>query len=278
LVIEVAEAGGAISDHAGERVEGGAIPLPSARPTAYRSLHYFSSIWSRTLSHRSAVVRSLIPPSSKRLLDVGCGPITTDYALAPCAETVVAVDWRLNVVSAPPGNVIVQGGDFLEIDLLYQKFDVVVASDVFEHVAIEREAAFARRCADLLSDDGVLIVSVPNSGTYAWLDPYQVKPLIGRIALKLGLTNETHNGFCDVRKGHKHYSLGELEARFAPLIVSDVRYWGYFYDPLESWCSALSRKSGLPLGQHALRRRVADEFAKDYGADSFNIAVRFRKT
>lgn len=230
------------------------------------------------MSNRSAVVRSLIPPFSKRLLDVGCGPITTDYALATCAETVVAVDWRLNVLSAPPGNVVLRDGDFLKIELRYSEFDVVVASDIFELIPIEGEATFARRCVELLSDNGVLIVSVPNSGTYAWLDPYQVKPLIGRIALKLGLTKETHNGFCDVRKGHKHYSLAELETRFAPLNISGVRYWGYLYDPLETWCSALSRKSGLPLGRDALRRRVATEFAKDYGSDSFNIAVQFRKT
>jgi 2-polyprenyl-3-methyl-5-hydroxy-6-metoxy-1,4-benzoquinol methylase len=229
------------------------------------------------LNKRTSVVRSLIPPSSKLLLDVGCGPITTNYALASCAETVVAVDWRLNVVSTPPRNVIMRDGDFLEIDLPYPKFDVIVAADVFEHVPIESEVTFARRCIDLLSDDGVLIVSVPNAGTYAWLDPYQVKPLIGLIKLKLGLSKEMHNGFCDVRKGHKHYSLHELETHFAPLTVSDIRYWGYLYDPLETWVSALSRKSGVSIGQDTLSRLVATEFNKDYGHASFNIAVQFRK-
>lgn len=233
--------------------------------------------WSGPLNYRSSVVRSLIPPSSKRLLDIGCGPVSTDYAFAPYAETVVAVDWRLEVTSAPPGNVLLRDGDFINIDLPYSEFDTIVASDVFEHVPIESEGAFVQRCLDLLSPGGSLIVSVPNAGTFAWLDPYQVKPLIGRVALKLGLSEKTHNGFCDVRKGHKHYTLQEIEESFAPLSVSSVRYWGYLFDPLEVWVSALSDKIGLPYGRDALKRRVAAEFEKDYGPASFNMAVQFCK-
>lgn len=229
------------------------------------------------MNYRSCVVRSLIPPSSKRLLDIGCGPVSTDYAFASYADTVVAVDWRLDVKSPPPNNVLLRGGDFINIDLPYSEFDVIVASDVFEHVSIESEAAFAQRCLKLLSPWGSLIVSVPNAGTYAWLDPYQVKPLIGRLALKLGLTGQTHKGFCDVRKGHKHYTLQEIEARFAPLSVSAARYWGYLFDPLDVWVSSVSDKIGLRYGRDVLKRLVAAEFEKDYGPASFNMAVQFCK-
>lgn len=34
------------------------------------------------------------------MLDIGCGQVSADYAFASYADTVVAVDWRLEVKSA----------------------------------------------------------------------------------------------------------------------------------------------------------------------------------
>lgn len=230
------------------------------------------------MNYRSQVIRSLLPLEANRLLDVGCGPIFANYPLAGYAKQVVAIDWRLKVVSEPPANVALVNGDFLRTNLPFPKYDVIVASDVFEHIPIESEKAFARRCVELLSEDGALVISVPNAGTYAWLDLYQIKPMMGRIAWWLGLRKNTHNGFCDVRKGHKHYRLGELKQKFPGLATTEVRYWGYFYDPLSIWARTIQRRTGLPFGESTLDRLVAAEFAMDFGERSFNIAVKFRKS
>ena len=122
-----------------------------------------------------------------------------------------------------------------------------------------------------------MIVSVPHKGTFAWLDPYEVKPAIHRLLWRLGLYKNLHNGSCDIRKGHKHYTVEELTEKFKPLELSQVIYWGYFFDPLLSWALALSRGSCRFLGYEWLERSCAKEFERDYGLRSFNVALKFYK-
>lgn len=106
---------------------------------------------------------------------------------------------------------------FLNLDLSAESFDAVVAADTFEHIPLELEVPFRQKCAALLKPDGVLIVTVPHRGTWAFLDVYNIKPLVHFVLWRLRLRRETHNGFCDIRKGHKHYTRGELKLLGAPL-------------------------------------------------------------
>jgi hypothetical protein len=112
---------------------------------------------------------------------------------------------------------------------------------------------------------------VPHGGTFAWLDPYNVKPRIHRILWRLGLYKHLHNGSCDIRKGHKHYLAEEIAKRFEPLQLEEVRYWGYVFDPLLSWTNALR----LPAGW--LDRLCSQEFKQSWGVRAFNIALLLRK-
>jgi predicted SAM-dependent methyltransferase len=227
--------------------------------------------------HRTAIVRSLLPEVAGRLLDIGCGPLTPAYAYADKGERVTCVDWILNISGVLPSNVETRDGDFTEMNWEPESFDAIVASDVFEHVLLEKEPVFAKQCASALKPGGQLIISVPHKGTFACLDPYQVKPTLHKALSKVHLYNRVHNGFCDVRKGHKHYTLQELAARFAPLEVSQVVYFGYLFDPLHSWAVALTRGSDNFPGYKWLHQAFRKELEKDYGERSFNIAVSFKK-
>jgi 2-polyprenyl-3-methyl-5-hydroxy-6-metoxy-1,4-benzoquinol methylase len=227
-------------------------------------------------THRQRVNRSLLPARSERLLDVGCGPITADYAYADKAAMVTCVDWKIRVVGSKPQNVEYIEGDFTKIDLQSDCYDSIVAADVFEHVLLEEETEFVRKCTSLLKPGGSMVVSVPHDGTFAWLDPYLVKPAIHRFLWRLGLYKRVHNGDCDIRKGHKHYRVEELVERFKPLQLSEVVYFGYFFDPLLSWGIALSRGEHF-TGFGWLERACRTELNRDYGARSFNVAVKFYK-
>ena len=93
----------------------------------------------------------------------------------------------------------------------------MIAADVFEHILLEQEPLFVSKCVSALKPGGRMIISVPHQGTFAYLDPYQVKPTIHRTLARLGLYKGVHNGCCDIRKGHKHYSLEELTDKFSEL-------------------------------------------------------------
>src|ERR1700728_657835 len=229
------------------------------------------------LSGRTAVIHSLLPEKPTRLLDVGCGPITSDYPYADKAQRVTCVDWNLKAPNSLPPNIECLSADFTSMELPPGSYDSVIAADVFEHILLEQEHAFVDKCVSALRPGGSMIISVPHSGTFACLDPYQVKPTIHRILSRLGLYKGIHNGFCDIRKGHKHYSLEELTEKFSALRVSKVVYFGYLFDPLFSWAVALSRGTGKIPGCRWLQRALSRELDRDYGPRSFNIVVSFTK-
>jgi len=229
------------------------------------------------LGGRAAVIHSLLPKQAARLLDVGCGQITSDYPYAEKAQRVTCVDWNLKAPNPLPSNVECLSADFTAMELPPGLYDSVIAADVFEHILLEQEHAFVDKCVSALRPGGSMIISVPHRGTFACLDPYQVKPTIHRILSHLGLYKSMHNGFCDIRKGHKHYSLEEIAEKFSALQVSKVVYFGYFFDPLFSWAMALSRGTGKIPGFAWLQRALHRELDRDYGRRSFNIVVSFTK-
>lgn len=226
---------------------------------------------------RVAMVKELLPTGLETMLDVGCGRVSPDYPYLDHAARITCVDWNPRIIEPVPDQIAVRSGDFLEMDFEEGSFDAVLCADVFEHVALEQEASFAAGCARFLKPGGTLVVSVPHAGTYAWLDPFEVKPFWNRVQHHLGMHPQMHNGFCDIRKGHKHYTEAELRAAFAPLELTETRRWGYLYDPLASWADGLQRKLGFAPGAARIAQACTTEYGQDFGEKSFNIAVAFTK-
>ena len=226
---------------------------------------------------RTSIIRSLLPEHSERLLDIGCGPIGSSYAYADKASRVTCVDWNLKASGSLPPNVECLDGDFTSMDLAPNSYDSIIASDVFEHILQEQEPTFVKRCVSALKPGGKVVISVPHQGTFAWLDPYQVKPATHRILARLHLYKQIHNGYCDIQKGHKHYSVQELMDRFSPLKVSQIVYFGYFFDPLLTWALALTGGTGRLRGLSRLQQARRRELDRDYGDRSFNVAISFYK-
>lgn len=226
---------------------------------------------------RFAVVSSLIEGRPRCMLDVGCGPVHEQYRYRDAAERITALDWNLAVYGRAPDNVECVEGDLVHAALPHDRYDLIVAADVLEHVQLESEQAFVQRCVELLRPGGKLIVTVPHAGTYAWLDPYEIKPALGRLLWRIGLRRNVHNGSCDIRKGHKHYRLEELTGGFGPLVCEQTVRWGYLYDPLLSWAEALAGRLGGFPGRSRLRRKYSEELKREFGPRSFNLALRFAK-
>ena len=228
-------------------------------------------------TNRKNVILDLLPSHSQSLLDIGCGVLSEDYPYLDSADHIVAADWNLRIVEPLPDKIETVEGDFMTVDFGGRVFDTIVLADVFEHVPIEAEREFADRCIELLKPGGDLVISVPHAGTFALLDPYRVKPFVHRQLWRLGLYKHTHNGDCDIRKGHKHYRLEELSEAFSPLAVDESRRWGYFFDPLDSWLSSIVARTKWFPGYKTVERRCAVEGERDYADKAFNVALRLTK-
>jgi len=109
-------------------------------------------------------VLPLIPAAARRILSLGCGEAATEYkfrnshschvtGLELNAEAAAKAQDRIDVVHVGP---LTKTLSLIED----QKFDVILALDVLEHLA--DPWTILQRCSKLLSDDGVVIASIPN--------------------------------------------------------------------------------------------------------------------
>ncbi|SNR66616.1 class I SAM-dependent methyltransferase [Paracoccus sediminis] len=228
-------------------------------------------------AQRVRIIRDLLGGPTGSLLDIGSGRVAPDYPYLDMADRITCIDWNPRIIPPTPDRIEIRSGDFLDMDIPAESYDAAICADVFEHVPLEREAAFAAACIRALRPGGLLIVSVPHAGRHAWLDPFEVKPALHRMLFRLGLYRRTHNGFCDIRKGHKHYTADEIRTAFAPLEPVATRLWGYVCDPLLSWSEGLGRKTGVAPFRNHLARGCAAELGRDYGPASFNLAMALRK-
>jgi SAM-dependent methyltransferase len=110
---------------------------------------------------------SLVPPGASGVLSVGCGSGVLEAGLAGARRQVVGVplDAVIAAVAASPGLLLTSPDlDGALAELAGSAFDVVVLRDVLQH--LEDPAACLRRLSSLLSDDGVVVGSVPNLGRW----------------------------------------------------------------------------------------------------------------
>jgi SAM-dependent methyltransferase len=110
-----------------------------------------------------------------RLLDIGCGNGRHAFAAWKAGSGVVAVDAsvaELGDVATMAGAMLVAGevstidggvlaGDALALPFADRSFDVIVASEIFEHILDDHAAM--RECARVLRPDGVVALSVPRA-------------------------------------------------------------------------------------------------------------------
>jgi len=133
---------------------------------------------------------------NRRVLDVGCGPGTTASALVANGCTVTAVDNDPSALSLAARYATTTcrvdldredwGGELAP----NQRFDAIVLADVLEH--LRDPVRTLKTATQFLSEDGNVVISLPNAGHNAvlallWLGDFQYRDI--------GLLDRTHVRF-----------------------------------------------------------------------------------
>jgi 2-polyprenyl-3-methyl-5-hydroxy-6-metoxy-1,4-benzoquinol methylase len=124
-------------------------------------------------------VLELVPRRSKRVLSVGCGWGATEAPLIQRGADVVGVPLDSIVAeSAKARGIHILPPDFREAKrvLTGETFDCILFVDVLQHVAHPEEVLSA--FADLLEEDGYIIVAVPN---FKYMKYFSEKKRQGRV-------------------------------------------------------------------------------------------------
>lgn len=157
-----------------------------------------------------------------RVLDIGCGAGRHSFAALRQGASVVAADWSvadlvevgsMTVAMESVGDLdVARGGpvatDICAMSFADASFDVVIASEILEHVP--EDVAAMRECARVLKPGGTLVVTVPRTVPEAvsWalsrryhdrpgghVRIYRRRQLLSRLEVA---------GFSEVRRNYRH--------------------------------------------------------------------------
>ena len=110
---------------------------------------------------------SLVPEQVKTVFDVGCGKGDLGFKLKQQGKTVIGseINPALCTIAVEKLDKVIPG-DIEKAQLPFSKghFDCILYADILEHLV--RPSALLRRLRDYLSDNGVIVASIPNIRYY----------------------------------------------------------------------------------------------------------------
>lgn len=123
-------------------------------------------------------LRTLGLSSSNQILDIGCGLGRFSKAMSMYGS-ITGIDLSERAIAIcrkamPDGKFL--AGNFLEIDLPDEAYDLVLATEVIEHVPHDLQCRFIEKAAGHLKKDGFLIVTTGN-GSFPNMPISELQPL-----------------------------------------------------------------------------------------------------
>lgn len=114
---------------------------------------------------REMIIRNLIPEDAKTILDIGCGSGYLAKILASEGKIVCGVD--ISAVALDKAKPYLKNSFCFDIqrddwppELMEQKFDLVVASEIIEHIFMPVD--FLKKVKTILGPESALIITTPN--------------------------------------------------------------------------------------------------------------------
>lgn len=246
-------------------------------------------------SGRVALAYSWLPDNMENALDVGCAWGEGVSLLSRKSNHVYGIDTNPNYLKKasqrfPQFSFLATTIESTPFEK--QLFDAVIMNDVLEHTHDDLQSI--NEVARILKPGGTCIISVPNKGLFAFLDPANYKFLLMKrfpatFSKLRSLAVKNNSNFDNkIREGfHRHYSLTDLTA------LLDKSNFGGAYQIERIF------RSGLILGVlnnnlRAILRRVIGvkaaqrllfplawlaglEYWVPFGPFSYNIAIAIKK-
>jgi len=137
------------------------------------NLYYSKNLFARFIfRNRMKCALRLADPSSKVVLDIGCGAGFLAYNLSKNGANTIACDLRTklnksnrvfnNLLASP--HIDFNNADIFHLPFKSKSFDIIYALDILEHLEnVELALIEIKR---VLKDDGFLIVSIPNENIF----------------------------------------------------------------------------------------------------------------
>jgi 2-polyprenyl-3-methyl-5-hydroxy-6-metoxy-1,4-benzoquinol methylase len=160
-------------------------------------------------------IKSYLPATAQRYLDVGCGYGGFLNAFAKLGLEVLGIEISPRLVAFAKANLqdnhlpecVVQG-DILDPKLVSQigKFDLITCNDVIEHVLDAAQAM--QHMASLLNPGGILVMTIPNKDSLSYVARDGHFSLFGITLLDRPEAIQYHNYF-----DPNEYGVGDYYAR-----------------------------------------------------------------
>ncbi len=238
--------------------------------------------WKALGGSRGEYVAASVEDPVGKVLDVGCAYGWALASLRGKAAELWGIDAdeaALRQARANYPDLRFARGSATSLPFRDEAFDVVVLSEVIEHLRDGERQAAVDEVHRVLKPGGLLVFTAPYAGLLAWTDPLDFKRRFPSVyGLYMRLSGYTPTTPPEV--GHKHLSQNDISALFRNRFeIEEMRFCGVL-TPFVTWLLVIStRLHVLPRRlECALGRFRAWESGIVYGSRlSFNVRIRARK-
>ncbi len=235
---------------------------------------------------QSKVVSMWLPESCDSILEIGCSAGYFTKYLSSIGRKVYGIDINSEHIADAAGrypSIQFQVADASKLPFKSESFDSVIMLEVIEHVGDEEQTI--AEIHRVLKPSGKLLISTPNTGLFAFFDPFNIKLWFSRrfplmASLASGMARYENTQYRENLQYHRHYSLNALQKQLdAKFRIKKVHRGGLLFFPLcSSVQSAVSRITAWNTPKTILQKLMNLDGRVQYGRFGYNLIIAAEKT